>query len=47
MDVLIGKMYNKCRDPEQIKRMNYSELKYWGQWNDAIDEGLKQANSKK
>ena len=36
-------MYNKCRDPEQVKRMGFKELKYWDKWNDAIDEGLREA----
>jgi len=42
----MGLMYSKCRDPKQVKEMLYSELKYWVEWNKAIDEGLKEAWSK-
>lgn len=36
-------MYNKCRDPNQAKKMRFSELKYWDKWNSAIDKGLEEA----
>ena len=36
-------MYNKIRDPAQVKAMGFRELKYWVLWNEAIDDGLEQA----
>jgi len=40
---MMGSMYNKCRNPSEVKTMSFKEMKYWVKWNDAIDKGLDDA----
>lgn len=40
---MMGSLYNKIRDPNQIKQMPMSEMRYWFEWNKAIDKGMKEA----
>lgn len=35
---MIGPLYYRIRDPEQIKKMPYYEMKYWNTWNESIDK---------
>ncbi len=39
----MGSLYNKTRDPNQVKSMGFKEMRYWVTWNEAIDKGLKEA----
>ena len=39
----MGSLYNRIRDPNQIKSMRYAEMRYWVEWNKAIDRGHEEA----
>jgi hypothetical protein len=40
---MVGKLYDHKVSPSEIKKMTFSELRYWANWNKLIDEGYKRA----